>query len=308
MHPIFSSAAHQLQRLLPQAWSAARSQGSNVSSQLTNVRQAGAATKGCQTTYSDAKELILRKACEDESGARRGITLKILNIASGVRRLSNDVQAERIVTAGKNTFFGTKVAAAAVGAVKSRPEILHEGWQANLRNGITALIKRAGEQVFQVQSDASLGVKREQRSSDAFLNAIRVDSSKLKPYYDAIIDATKLNKAGRHKEALDLLRDAPDHQKIMAYFRVPPGAHGSEKADRALSHANEARESFHALVDGHAEPAGVLGQQVAYARKNPDVLGTRGLVQSVAAELYLVGAYNDVIATLLPPVPPRTAA
>ena len=181
------------------------------------------------------------------------------------------------------------------------------GWRANLGRGVSALIARVDDQLHRVQLDANANIVHDQPSRDALLKAIRADGSITAAYRHAITNAAVLYNQGRRDEALAMLRDAPAHQDIATYFTVSGGTRGSDSAHRALSTAHDELDKFQALVNGDGEaPIGALGRQMSHARENPDVLCTRGLVQSVGAELFRIGAYSEVLATVRPPLPPRT--
>jgi len=239
-----------------------------------------------------------------ESGARHEFALDTIKNADRARRNGDNTAAGKILATGLATFFPKTAVAGS--DTPSKFDAIHAGWQANLGRGVTALIARVDDQLHKVQFDANADVVHGEPSRDALLEAIRGNGGITTAYRHAITEAARLNNEGRHDEALLALRTAPAHQDIMAYFGAPPRAPGSDKAQRALSTAHEALYAFGNLVNGDDEaPSGLMGQQVSYARENPDLLRTRGLVQSVGAELFSVGAYSDVLDTVLPPVPPR---
>lgn len=126
---------------------------------------------------------------------------------------------------------------------------------------------------------------------------------------EAFQNAAALNNEGRHDEALMALRASPRYQSHL-HFRAQTKVPGSDHAaSRALSMGHEELDKFTTLVNGDGDaPAGVSGQNISYARENPDVIRTRGLVQSVGADLFRLGAYRDVLVTVRPPIPPRIVA
>jgi len=243
-----------------------------------------------------------------EAGVRRDFAMDTVKNANAALRSGDKARAGTILATGLATLVPTRVAAAGDDAAFN-PDILHEGWQANLARGVTALIARADDQLHKVQLDANTDVVHGHPSREGLLEAlIRFDGDITATYRHAITRAAVLNNEGRHDEALAALREAPAHQAIMNHFAVPTGAPGSDGSHRALSTADEALYRFQTLVNGDDTATGILGQQVSYARDNPDVLRIRGLVQSVGAELFRVGAYRDVLDTVRPPVPPRIVA
>ena len=243
-----------------------------------------------------------------ESGARREFAIGTIENANAAVRSGDKTRAETILATGLATFFPIREATAG-GDTTFKPDALHAGWQANLGRGVTALIARVDDQLHKLQLDANADVVHGHPSRDALLEKVQEDGSITATYRHAITNAAVLNNEGRHDEALAALRTVPAHQAIMTYFAGPAGAPGSNKAYHALSTAHEALHGFQDLVNGDGDaPSGFLGQQVSYAREHPDVLRTRGLVQSVAAELFRVGAYLDVLDMVPPPVPPRIGA
>ena len=307
MAAILFSASNMLQRVLPRLFSSTASQGSNAGSRMANVRQAGLAAPGrpyppaSPLSYSRARDIMFGLA-RRESGARREFAIDAVKNANAAFRSGDQVLAGKILATGLATFFPVRITA----DTASLPEVLHAGWQANFGRGVTALIDRVHDQLYRLHRDVSTDVVHGDPSRDALLEAIREDGSMTVAYRHAITKAAGLNNEGRHEEALATLRTVPMHQSMMAYFAVPVATPGSEVADRILTAAHKELDKLGTLVNGDHEVAiGSLGQQVSYARENPDVLRTRGLIQSVGAELFRRGAYDDAMNTVRPPVPPR---
>ncbi|WP_250626651.1 hypothetical protein [Pinirhizobacter soli] len=155
-----------------------------------------------------------------------------------------------------------------------------------------------------MQIDADVDIVNWDKSRDTLLDAIRRDGSITATCRQAITNATVLNNEGRHGEALAVLRADRAYQDIMAYFGAPEDASGSTQARFDLAVWDSELNSFQTLVNGASEaPAGAFGAYVSHGRENPDVLRTRGLIQSVGTELFRIGAYSDVQDTVRPPVP-----
>lgn len=250
----------------------------------------------------------MSRIAERESGPRLEYALDTIKKAERERSNGNKTASYTYLALGLATLCPT-TAAVAGSDTPFKLGAMHAGWQANLGRGVTALIARADDQLHKLQLDANTDVVHGEPSRDALLEAIRENAGITAAYRHAITKAALLNNEGRHDEALTALRTAPKHRDIMAYFAAPSRAPGSDKAQSVLSTAHEALYAFGNLVNGDDDaPSGFLGQQVSYARENPDLLRTRGLVQSVGAELFRVGAYSDVLDTVLPPVPPRIVA
>ncbi|WP_250634133.1 hypothetical protein [Pinirhizobacter soli] len=310
--PMLSFTPAMFHRVLPRVFMSANSQGSSVSAQLGNVRHAGPTAFGRPaiptSPHSRARELLLEKA-QLKPGASREFAINIVKNAGAARCKGDYALAGHILATGLATFFSASGAAAG-DDTPSKPDAVHAGWQANLGRGVAALIARAETQLQMVQQDANADVVDHHPSRDGLLEAlIRFDGGITATYRLAIVRATMLTNEGRHDEALAALREAPAHQAIMNHFAAPVGAPGSDSSLRALSTAHDALDKFQTLVNGDDDaPTGSLGQQVSYARDNPDVLRVRGLVQSVGAELFRVGDYGAVLDTVRPPLPPRVSA
>lgn len=314
MPAVVPLVSNMLQRVLSRAFSSTGPKGSGVGSQLGNVRQAVSAVPGRPavsaplTSYSKARDVMFGIA-RRESGARHEFALDTIKNADRARRNGDNTAAGKILATGLATFFPKTAVAGS--DTPSKFDAIHAGWQANLGRGVTALIARVDDQLHKVQFDANADVVHGEPSRDALLEAIRGNGGITTAYRHAITEAARLNNEGRHDEALLALRTAPAHQDIMAYFAVPPGAPGSDEAQGALSREHEGIYAIQNLAnddDDNDGPSGILGELVSYVRENPDLLRTRGLVQSVGAELFRVGAYSDVLDTVLAPVPPRIVA
>jgi len=227
----------------------------------------------------------------------RDFAVDTIKNANTALRSGDKARAGTILAMGLATFRSPNTSAMAASVPDERavvstslPETLHAGWQANLGRGVTALISHFGAQLTE-----------RMQAFDGYYAPDHKDS------YDAFENAAALNNEGRHDEALMALRAAPHYQSGLHYFRAQTKVIGSDHAaSRALSMGHEELDKFTTLVNGDAAaPAGASGQNISYARGNPDVIRTRGLVQSVGADLFRLGAYSEVLATVRPPVPPR---
>ena len=337
VYPILSSASGFIQRAFSSAFSSVRSPGSSVGAQLRSVSQAGAAASGrpavptTPPSYSRFRDVMLGVA-RRESGPRGEFARDTVNKANAAFRSGDTKGARTLLATGIATLCPARVAAGgddtrpatsptlaaqslaassskAVSTSEERtpvstflPEAMHAGWRANLGRGVAALIARAEGLLPRVEIDADAGIVNGDTSRDALLDAIRRDGSITASYRQAITNAAALNNGGRHDEALAVLRADPKHQDIMAYFAAPDGAFGSGQAFFDLSVWDSELNRFQTLVSGDGDaPSGAFGAYVSYAREHPDVLQTRGLVQSVGAELFRIGAYRAVLDTVLPP-------
>jgi hypothetical protein len=261
-----------------------------------------------------------------ESGARREFAMNTVNNADAMFRRGDKVLADAILTTGLATFFPVTVAAAGddTSPAKSSsvvaqsleaspaevdpapeertmvkwsvPEALHAGWQTNLVRGVDALIANLREQLHNQQL-ADVDPHAPDYAKD----------------YAALETAAALNNRCLSEEAINGLRDLPYYQYFMQ--RTNDSAKVSESHDqtlydktlRALSLERKNLEALIAIVDGNGDaPAVTLGQDIAYARENP-VLYTRWLARTVAIDLAKLGAYEDALATVRPPLPPRVA-
>jgi hypothetical protein len=322
MSAILFSAANMIQRVLPRAFLSAGSQGLSVSSRLGAVYQAGPAAAGrpanpqSLVSYSNIRDRMIG-AVRQTSGQTRQFAGRELERATAARRSGNKELAREILTMGLATLFPLKVAVDGKAtsptnrsggeseakpskatpvldpratASMSRPEALHAGWQANLSRGVAALIARLDEHLH-----------RQQRAVGELHVADYLDD------YAAFRQAATLNDAGRPEDAVDLLRARPGYQSFLRHVQdLSEPSSSYDVAFRALSLGRESLDRFRALVDSNESvPAGMSGQNISYARENPEVVYTRWLVQTVGVDLMRLGAHSDVLATLRPPVPAR---
>jgi hypothetical protein len=314
MLSIVSSAVQLLQRVIPHALLPVRSTPSQVATHLQKVHQATGVPMGRpamvaqQSPFTRARQLLLSKAHQDISGTRREFATNIVEDSNAALRSGNKKLAGHILATGLAT-----VLPAWRGAVNdeniSMPEALHRGWQGNLGRGVSALIASADQKLHLVQFEANADLVHGNPFRDALLDAIRENPRITVNYRHSITNAALLNNEGRHGEALATLRSSPHHEPIMSYSNAPSSTPSSDVASRDLSTAHERLYMFGNFVNGDGEaPPGAIGQEVQYARDNPDALAIRGLVQSVGAELYRIGAYREVLDTVRPPLPPKPAA
>lgn len=312
--PVFLSVSSLLQRVLPRALHGARSEGSKLGTQLQNVGQAKGALPGRPATltsplhpaapHASARGLILGVA-SGEVGARRELAMNTYNRSTDALRRGDQALSGKILATGLAVFFPVRAAA----DTAALPEALHAGWQANFGRGVTALIDRVHDQLWRLNSDVGTDVVHGDSTRDALLESIRNDGGITVAYRHAITKAAGLNNEGRHEEALAALRAVPLHQDMMTYFAAPAGTPVSQVAERTLNAAHNEFHKFQARVNGNDDLThDSLDRQVSYARENPDALRMRGLVQSLGEDLFRSGAYEGVLDTVRPPVPPRLVA
>jgi hypothetical protein len=241
---------------------------------------------------------MYRLARQQVTQGNRDFALDIIKNANAELRSGDKGRAGTILAMGLATLSPSSASTKAALALEDRktestslPEALHAGWRANFEGGVAALIFYFTDRLLTLkQAGGDHGLP----PLNNFLHGT------LPSAHDLCIE-------GRPDEALAALRAAPAYQSVLNLFQTPIRASGSnDVASRALSMGHKELDKFTTIVNGDDDaPAGTSGQNIRYARENPDVIRTRGLVQSVGADLFRLGAYSEVLATVRPPVPPR---